>query len=71
MTNLATDLDQLALFGLHRPAGADGHSRFGIQVVELLGGEIHGIHRFLEPRLLPLFGLPTPPGEHVTQGVQR
>ncbi len=45
-------------FGQYRPSGVVADQRFGIQVVELSGGRIRGIHAFIEPRLLGLFGLP-------------
>ncbi len=46
-------------FGLYRPSPTGGHDAFAIQVMELSGGRISGIHSFLEPDLFPLFGLPT------------
>jgi len=46
-------------FGLYAPTGPGGaYEPFGVQVVELAGEHVAGIHAFLDPALFPLFGLP-------------
>jgi RNA polymerase sigma-70 factor (ECF subfamily) len=42
----------------YHPRG-DGYEAFAIQVLELSGGRVAGIHAFLDVRLFPLFGVPT------------
>ena len=48
----------------YKPTGPAGrYEAFGIQVIEQSEGRIIGIHAFLDPRLVALFGVPiTPPG---------
>ncbi|MER7456073.1 sigma-70 family RNA polymerase sigma factor [Micromonospora sp. NPDC126480] len=46
-------------FAQHRADPAGGHRAFGIHVLEVAEGRISRITTFLEPRLFPLFGLPT------------
>jgi RNA polymerase sigma-70 factor, ECF subfamily len=55
---LPTAANGCPAFGIYRPDGVGGHRAFAIQVVELAGGRISGLHAFLEPELFPLFGLP-------------
>ena len=45
-------------FGSYRPAPDGGYEPFAIQIVEITGSHITGLHSFIEPRLFPLFGLP-------------
>ncbi|MET0864398.1 MAG: sigma-70 family RNA polymerase sigma factor [Nakamurella sp.] len=46
-----------AAFAHYKPA-ANGHEPFGIQVLELTGGQISKITYFLDTALFPVFGLP-------------
>ncbi len=55
---LRTRANGLPAFGSYRPAPGGGYDAFGIQVIEIAGGHITGLHAFLEPRLFPLFDLP-------------
>ncbi|WP_200209034.1 sigma-70 family RNA polymerase sigma factor [Micromonospora coerulea] len=43
----------------YRPDPAGGHRPFSIQLVTCSGGRITGLLHFLEPRLFPVFGLPS------------
>lgn len=45
-------------FAQYRVDPAGGHAAFSIQVLELSGGRIAGLHHFLQPDLFPRFGLP-------------
>ncbi|MFI7429342.1 sigma-70 family RNA polymerase sigma factor [Micromonospora sp. NPDC049836] len=45
-------------FAQYRVDPAGGHAAFSIQVLELSGGRIAGLHHFLLPDLFPRFGLP-------------
>jgi RNA polymerase sigma-70 factor (ECF subfamily) len=45
-------------FGLYRRASGDAGIDFGLQVVEVDGGRIRGLHTFLDADLAGLFGLP-------------
>jgi RNA polymerase sigma-70 factor, ECF subfamily len=47
-----------AAFGLYRPADTGRHEPFRVEVVEIGGGRITGIHSFIDAALFPLFGLP-------------
>jgi RNA polymerase sigma-70 factor (ECF subfamily) len=47
-----------AAFGQYRRHG-DRHLPWSVQVVEVEGGRITGLHCFLDPELFPVFGLPT------------
>ena len=55
---VATAANGCAAFGSYRPAGPGGTSRWRIQVVEISGGRISGVHNFLYPELFAAFGLP-------------
>jgi RNA polymerase sigma-70 factor, ECF subfamily len=47
---------------VYRPTAPGGRpSAFAIQVLDVVGGGIAGIHVFLDPALFALFGLPTEP----------
>ncbi len=46
-------------FAQHRPDPAGGYAAFGVHVLEMAGGQVSRVTTFLEPRLFPLFGLPT------------
>ena len=46
-------------FGSYRVDPNGGHTPFAIQLIELSGDRIVGHHNFLDPKLFPLFGLPT------------
>ena len=47
-------------FGQYRPSGPGGrHEPFSLQVVEVSGGRISRFTFYLEPKLFPVFGLPT------------
>jgi RNA polymerase sigma-70 factor (ECF subfamily) len=54
---LPLEVNGSAAFAHYKPA-ADGHRPFGIQVLELSGGQISKITYFLDTDLFPLFGLP-------------
>jgi RNA polymerase sigma-70 factor (ECF subfamily) len=43
----------------YRPRVDGHHEAFGIQVLDLSGDRVAGIHAFLDVRLFPLFGVPT------------
>lgn len=46
-------------FGQYRPSPEGGHQPWALQVVEVAGGRVAGMHAFLDTaRLFPLFGLP-------------
>jgi RNA polymerase sigma-70 factor (ECF subfamily) len=55
---LATSANGCPAFGAYKPA-ASGYEPFAIQVIEVSGGRISGLHHFLYPELFPAFGLPT------------
>jgi RNA polymerase sigma-70 factor (ECF subfamily) len=55
---VATAANGSAAFGLYRPADSGRHEPFGVQVVEIGGGLITGIHSFIDAALFPLFRLP-------------
>jgi RNA polymerase sigma-70 factor, ECF subfamily len=53
-----TRANGLPAFGSYRPAPDGSHRAFAIQIIEITGGHITGLHAFLQPRLFPLFELP-------------
>jgi RNA polymerase sigma-70 factor, ECF subfamily len=55
---LRTRANGCAAFGSYRPTPGGGYERFAIQVIEIAGGHITGLHAFLEPRLFASFELP-------------
>ncbi|MGH9226237.1 MAG: sigma-70 family RNA polymerase sigma factor [Acidimicrobiales bacterium] len=46
-------------FGAYKRSSPDTWEPFSIQVIEVSGGRISGLHHFLYPELFPAFGLPT------------
>jgi RNA polymerase sigma-70 factor (ECF subfamily) len=55
---LATTANGCPAFGSYRRAGPGVHEPWAIQVLEVSGGRITGLHNFLYPELFPAFGLP-------------
>jgi RNA polymerase sigma-70 factor (ECF subfamily) len=56
---LATAANGCAAYGQYRPAPADGHAPWALQVIEVSHGRIDRIHSFLDAAsLFPAFGLP-------------
>jgi RNA polymerase sigma-70 factor (ECF subfamily) len=56
---VATSANGCAAFGAYRPSGPGTHDPFALQVIEVSGGRIAGLHHFLDTDLFPAFGLPT------------
>jgi RNA polymerase sigma-70 factor (ECF subfamily) len=54
---VATTANGCMAFGAYKPTGS-GHEPFAIQVIEVSGGRISGLHHFLYPELFAFFGLP-------------
>jgi RNA polymerase sigma-70 factor (ECF subfamily) len=55
---VATEANGCAAFGQYRPDGEGGHRPWAIQVVEISGDWISGLHAFLDTALFAAFGLP-------------
>jgi RNA polymerase sigma-70 factor (ECF subfamily) len=55
---VATHANGCPAFGSYRADPAGGHKPFSIQVLELSGGQIAGIHNYLNTELFEHFGLP-------------
>ncbi len=55
---VATSANGSAAFGSYRPAEPGVHLPWAIQVLEISGGQITGLHNYLYPELFPAFGLP-------------
>jgi RNA polymerase sigma-70 factor (ECF subfamily) len=55
---VATAGNGCAAFGSYRQTRAGLHEPFALQIVELSGGRISGIHNFLDVELFAAFGLP-------------
>ncbi len=55
---LATTANGCPAFGAYKRSGPDAHEPFALQVLELSGGRITGIHHFLDAGLFGVFGLP-------------
>jgi RNA polymerase sigma-70 factor (ECF subfamily) len=55
---IATAANGCAAFGAYKPAGPGLHLPFNVQVIEVSGDRISGLHHFLYPELFPVFGLP-------------
>jgi RNA polymerase sigma-70 factor, ECF subfamily len=55
---LRTRANGLPAFGTYRPASGGHYEPFAMQVIEITGDHITGLHSFLEPRLFPFFELP-------------
>ena len=53
-----TEANGCAAFGQYRPDGEGGHRPWAIQVIEISGDGISGLHAFLDPTLFAAFGLP-------------
>jgi RNA polymerase sigma-70 factor (ECF subfamily) len=55
---LATSANGCAAFGAYKPAGDGIWDPWAIQVIEVSGGRITGLHHFLYPELFTAFGFP-------------
>jgi RNA polymerase sigma-70 factor (ECF subfamily) len=55
---VATGANGCPAFGQYRPDGEGGHRPWAIQVVEISGDRITGLHAFLDPHLFAAFRLP-------------
>jgi RNA polymerase sigma-70 factor (ECF subfamily) len=55
---IATAANGCAAFGAYKPAGPGVLLPFNVQVIEVSGDRITGLHHFLSPELFPVFGLP-------------
>jgi RNA polymerase sigma-70 factor (ECF subfamily) len=55
---LPTGANGCPAFGQYRIDPEGGHSPWGLQVIEVSGGQISGFHTFLDVKLFPAFGLP-------------
>jgi len=55
---VTTAANGCAAFGSYRPAVAGIYEPFALQVLEISGGRISGIHNFLDTGLFAAFGLP-------------
>jgi RNA polymerase sigma-70 factor (ECF subfamily) len=55
---LATEANGCAAFAAYKPAGPDRLEPFALQVIEVSGGRISGLHHFLYPELFAAFGFP-------------
>jgi RNA polymerase sigma-70 factor (ECF subfamily) len=62
---LATSANGTAAFGAYKPSPRGGWEPFALQVIEVSGGRLVGLHHFLDPALFAAFGLPAriEPGE--------
>jgi len=56
---LPISMNGCAGFGAYKRSGPNTWDPFSIQVIEVSGGRISGLHHFLYPELFPAFGLPT------------
>jgi RNA polymerase sigma-70 factor (ECF subfamily) len=55
---IATAANGCAAFGSYKPSGHGTLEPFALQVIEVSGGRISGLHHFLYPELFAAFGLP-------------
>ncbi len=55
---LATSANGCAAFGAYKPSGPGAWEPFALQVIEVSGDRITGLHHFLDPQLFAAFGLP-------------
>ncbi|MGH9154855.1 MAG: sigma-70 family RNA polymerase sigma factor [Acidimicrobiales bacterium] len=55
---LATSANGCAAFGAYKVSGPSTHEPFALQVIEVSGDRISGLHHFLYPELFAAFGLP-------------
>jgi RNA polymerase sigma-70 factor (ECF subfamily) len=56
---VATHANGCAAFGQYRSDGEGGHRPWSLQVIEISGDRISGLHAFLDTELFAAFGLPT------------
>jgi RNA polymerase sigma-70 factor (ECF subfamily) len=56
---LATAANGSAAFGQYRVDPEGGYAPWALQVIETSGDRIVGYHNFIDPKLFPVFGLPT------------
>jgi len=55
---LATQANGGPAFGQYRVDPAGGHAPWALQLIEISGDRISGLHSFLDTNLFALFGLP-------------
>ena len=55
---MATAANGGTAFGQYRPDPQGGHAPWSLQVIEMSGGRIIGLHNFLDTKLFAAFGLP-------------
>ena len=55
---IATAANGCAAFGAYKPSGRGTLEPFALQIIEVSGGRISGLHHFLYPDLFAAFGLP-------------
>ncbi|CAN5730893.1 sigma-70 family RNA polymerase sigma factor [soil metagenome] len=55
---VATAANGCAAFGAYKRAGPGTHEPFALQIIEVTGDKITGLHHFLYPELFAAFGLP-------------
>jgi RNA polymerase sigma-70 factor (ECF subfamily) len=55
---VATSANGCAAFGAYKSSGPGTWEPFALQVIEVSGGRISGLHHFLYPELFDAFGLP-------------
>jgi RNA polymerase sigma-70 factor, ECF subfamily len=55
---VATSANGCPAFGAYHLSGPGTHEPFALQVIEVSGGRISGLHNFLYPELFAAFGLP-------------
>ena len=55
---VATSANGSAAFGAYKPTGSGSLEPFALQVIEVSGARISGLHHFLGPDLFVAFGLP-------------
>jgi RNA polymerase sigma-70 factor (ECF subfamily) len=56
---VATSANGCAAFGAYKPSPSGTLEPFAVQVIEISGGRISGLHHFLGPELFRFFGLPS------------
>jgi RNA polymerase sigma-70 factor (ECF subfamily) len=56
---LRTRANGLPAFASYRPARDGTYHPFAMQLIEIGGGSITALHTFVDPRLFPLFDLPS------------
>ena len=55
---VATSANGQTAFGAYKPSPTGGYDPFSIQLIDVSGGVIVGLHHFLDPELFAFFGLP-------------